>query len=225
MNFFYKIDLYLNLLKYLIKYKYTKKNKDKYSLFLEGFFNKKKNGLYIDVGCYHPIRMSNTKFLYDKGWHGINLDISKKSIDLFKISRKRDVNLNIGAGDKNELSNAYFQKDLFPTNTMDYTHSKKLLINAVKKKIKVVTLDTVINKYAMNKKIDFIDIDCEGKDLEVLKGLNFRKNKIGLISIEMHGYNAYTRKRGKMIFDIMKKNKFIKIHGHYPGTLIFKLTL
>ena len=64
MSIFYKIDLYLNLLKYLIKYKYTKKNKDKYSLFLEGFF-KKKIGLYIDVGCYHPIRMSNTKFLYE----------------------------------------------------------------------------------------------------------------------------------------------------------------
>jgi hypothetical protein len=83
-------------------------------------------------------------------------------------------------------------------------------------------LESVINKYAKNKKIDFIDIDCEGKDLEVLKGLNLRKNKIGLISLEMHGYDANTRKKATTIFDIMKKNKFIKIYGQYPGTLIFK---
>lgn len=48
------------------------------------------------------------------------------------------------------------------------------------------------------------------------------KKKIDIISIEMHGYNAITKKKSKLIFDIMKKNKFKKIYGKYPGTLIFK---
>jgi FkbM family methyltransferase len=222
MNFYYKISLYLSLLKYFIKYKYIKKNKCNYNLFLKNYFNKKKNGFYIDVGCYHPIRLSNTKFLYDKGWQGINIDISKKSIDLFKIARKRDINLNIGIGNKNEFSYAYFQKNLFHSNTLVHKYSKKLLINPIKKKIKVVTLNVIIKKYANNQKIDLIDIDCEGKDLEVLQGLNLKRKKIDLISIEMHGFDAITKKKGNLIFDIMKNNKFKKIYGDYPGTLIFK---
>jgi len=221
MNFFYKVGLYLNLLKYSIKYKNQKKYENKYILFLKNYFDKKK-GLYIDVGSYHPIRLSNTKFLYDKGWQGINIDISKKSIDLFKIARKTDINLNIGIGNKNEFSDAYFQKDLFHANTLVYEHSKKFLANAIKKKIKTLTLDSVINRYAKNKKIDYIDIDCEGKDLEVLQGLNLGQYQIDLISIEMHGYDTITKKRAELIFDIMKKNKFKKIYGNYPDTLIFK---
>jgi FkbM family methyltransferase len=222
MNVFYKIGLYLNLFKYFIKYKYKKKEEDKYILFLEKFFKKKNIGFYIDVGCYHPIRLSNTKFLYDKGWQGINIDISKKSIDLFKIARKKDINLNIGIGDKNKISDAYFQKNLFHANTLVYEHSKKFLINAKIKKIKIFKLDWVINKYAKNKIINFINIDCEGKDLEVLQGLDLEKTQIDLISIEMHGYDAITKKRGRLIFDIMKKKKFKNVYGNYPGTLIFK---
>ena len=72
MNIFYKINLHLNLLKYSIKFLF--KNEDKFIQFLKKNLKKKK-GVYIDVGCYHPIRLSNTKFLYEKGWKGINIDI------------------------------------------------------------------------------------------------------------------------------------------------------
>ena len=90
MSIYYKINLYLNLLKYSIRERYIRV-KDNHILFLKDYFKEKRNGFYIDVGCYHPIRLSNTKFLYDKGWWGINIDISKKSIDLFKIARKKDI--------------------------------------------------------------------------------------------------------------------------------------
>jgi FkbM family methyltransferase len=221
MSIFYQTTLYLNLLKYFIKQK-CEKNENKHILFLKDYFNKKKNGLYIDVGCYHPIRLSNTMFLHNKGWSGINIDISKKSIDLFRIARKKDINLNIGIGNKNEISEGYFQKNLFHANTLVYDHAQKFLRKIIKKKIKVVTLNSVIDKYVKKRKIDFIDIDCEGKDLEVIQGLNLNKNEIDLIAIEMHGYDINTKKRSKIIFDIMKKNRFKNIYGQYPDTMIFK---
>ena len=221
MSIYYKIELALNLLKYSIREKYVKVE-DKHILFLKDYFKEKTDGLYIDVGCYHPIRLSNTKFLYDKGWWGINIDISKKSIDLFKIARKDDINLNIGVGTKDEVLDAYFKKDLFHANTLDYEHNKNFIENAVKKKINVRTLNTVIEEYAKNKKIDLIDIDCEGKDLEVLQGLDLNNHEIDLILIEMHGYNENTRKKGDLMFDIFKKNRFKKMYGNYPDTMIFK---
>jgi FkbM family methyltransferase len=221
MHVFYQTSLYLNLLKYFIKQKYEK-NENKLILFLKDYFIEKKNGLYIDVGCYHPFKLSNTRFLHNKGWSGINIDISKKSIDLFRIARKKDINLNIGIGNKNKMSDAYVHKKLFHANTLDYSHAQKFLKKIIKEKINVLTLDSVIDKYAKNKKIDFIDIDCEGKDLEALQGLNLSKNDIELISIEMHGYDNNTKKKSELIFDIMKKNRFKNIYGSYPDTMIFK---
>lgn len=221
MNFFYKINLFLNLIRYSIKEKFSE-DKGKHFLFLKDYFKEKKDGFYIDVGCFHPIRLSNTKFLYDKGWRGINIDISKKSIDLFKITRKKDINLNIGIGNKNEISEAYFKKDLFHANTLVYDHAKIFLGNYTKKKINVHTLNSVISNNAKNKKIDFLDIDCEGKDLEVLEGLDLNKNEIDLISIEMHGYDEKIKRNGELIFDVMKKNRYKKLYGDFPDTLIFK---
>ena len=221
MIFFYKINLFLNLIKYSIKEK-LRKDKGKHFLFLKDYYKEKKDGFYIDVGCYHPIRLSNTKFLYDKGWRGINIDISKKSIDLFKIARKKDINLNIGIGNKNKVSEAYFKKDLFHANTFVYDHAEKLLGEYIKKKINVHTLNSVIDSNAKDKKIDFLDIDCEGKDLEVLEGLDLNKNEIDLISIEMHGYDESTKRDGELIFDIMKKNRYKKLYGNFPDHFIFK---
>ena len=221
MNFFYKINLFLNLIRYSIKEKFSE-DKGKHFLFLKDYFKEKKDGFYIDVGCFHQIRLSNTKFLYDKGWRGINIDISKKSIDLFKITRKKDINLNIGIGNKNKVSEAYFKKDLFHANTLVYDHAEKFLGEYTKKKINIHTLNSVISNNAKNKKIDFLDIDCEGKDLEVLEGLDLNKNEIDLISIEMHGYDEKTKRDGELIFDVMKKNRYKKLYGDFPDTLIFK---
>ena len=58
------------------------------------FFKKKSLGYYVDVGCYHPIDGNNTYLLFKKGWKGINIDINKLSIELFKNARKRDLNIN-----------------------------------------------------------------------------------------------------------------------------------
>ena len=222
MNVYYKIELVLNLLKYYLRDKFTK-HEDKYILFLKEYFKNRPKGFYIDVGCYHPIRLSNTKFLYNKGWSGINIDISEKSIDLFKIARKKDINLNFGISDKNGMSEAYFKKDLFHANTLAYEHSETFLNKSKKKKIKIKTLSSVINEYANNKKIDLIDIDCEGKDLEVLQGVDLKRYEIDLISVELHEYSDNTKKKKKLILDIMKKNNFKKLFTS-PGTktIIFK---
>ena len=70
----------------------------------------KKKGFYIDIGCYHPLKYSQTYKLYKLGWSGINLDISKESIDLFKSFRSKDKNLNIGISNKAGFENFYFTK-------------------------------------------------------------------------------------------------------------------
>ena len=45
------------------------------------------------MGCYHPIKYSNTALLHNRGWQGINIDMNQTSIDLFNILRKKDKNI------------------------------------------------------------------------------------------------------------------------------------
>ena len=87
--------------------KIIKKSKKRYyyadngeDVIIRSLFNHKKNGFYVDVGCYHPIKASLTYMLHKKGWYGLNIDISKDSINLFKIARPKDTNLNIGISNK-----------------------------------------------------------------------------------------------------------------------------
>ena len=56
------------------------------------YFNKTDSGFYVDIGCHHPKRFSNTYLLYKKGWNGINIDANKLTISLFNIFRARDKN-------------------------------------------------------------------------------------------------------------------------------------
>ena len=73
------------IFKYLLKYFRDlirlKFNTDGNSKFGKLIFKIIKKGTYLDVGCYHPIKESQTAFLYKHGWRGFNLDISKQSID------------------------------------------------------------------------------------------------------------------------------------------------
>ena len=135
-------------------------------------------GKYVDVGCYHPYKGSLTYKLYDRGWNGINIDISKTSIDLFNISRKKDINLNLAIS--NFDGETYYYENS-PINQQNSLIQK----NDTQKKIKIqcFTLDTVLKNKNLEE-FDFLNIDVEGNELEVLKGFNLKKFKPKLITIE-----------------------------------------
>ena len=79
----------MDLLKNLFsKIYYSKYSKASYSLssvdlIIDRIFRDLKKGVYVDVGCNHPIKYNNTYLLYKKGWEGINIDADVNSINLF----------------------------------------------------------------------------------------------------------------------------------------------
>ncbi|MDC1112474.1 FkbM family methyltransferase [Candidatus Pelagibacter sp.] len=223
-NILYKVVLLLNIQKYKFKNLIKPLEINKNLKFIKKYFEKKELGFYIDVGCFHPIRFSNTLFLYKKGWSGLNLDISKKTIDLFNISRPRDLNLNYGIGDTNCEMEFYYNKDVFQSNTLnnqfkDYFLKKNTL---KKKKIEVKTLAYLLEKYFPEKKIDLLDIDAEGFDYEVLKGIDFNKNIINLIMIEVHHFSKETIDKSIKIRNLLEQKGFTLVCGDYPGNCVFE---
>jgi FkbM family methyltransferase len=137
-----------------------------------------KYGKYVDVGCYHPYKGSLTAILYNKNWSGINIDLSKTSIDLFNIVRKRDVNLNVAISN---FDGEIFYYENSPINQQNSLTKKNNEQNKIK--IKCQTINSILEKNFI-KKFDFLNIDVEGSELEVIEGIDLLKYHPSLITIE-----------------------------------------
>ena len=171
--------------KFFIKKKsYAMDNEDTAVL---SYFKDKKNGFYVDVGCYHPIHRNNTYVLYKKNWNGINIDTSQFSIELFDYLRPNDLNYNCAISNKNEFIKLFYQKELSQLSTTEKDQAETVFQGHIKEKsIKAFTLDEILYKDKFKDvKIDLLDIDVEGADLKVLEGLSFDKFKPELVCIEI----------------------------------------
>ena len=189
-------------------------NKKTYSLFGEDlaalkFFKNEKKGFYVDIGCYHPTHINNTYLLYKKGWNGINIDVSQFSIDLFKFMRPDDLNYKCAVSETKKKVNLYYQKEHSQLTSINKLTAKKFIKGRLKKKIiNSFSLEEILSwgKYK-DYEIDFLDVDVEGADLQVLKGLNFSKRKPKLICVEIHQKNFKKHKIYRFL--IKKKYKLI----------------
>ena len=181
--------------KFILKFKIIYKKflfKKKYYSFsgvdviIENIFRHKSNGIYIDVGCQHPIKNNNTYLLFKKGWNGLNIDLDKDNIDLFNVARPNDQNINVAISNKIGETDLYFYHKKSPINTIDKKTSdyQKASVSEIKK-IKTNTLMNIIkNSKYKNSKIDLLSIDVEGHEREVLEGFDFNICRPDVIVIE-----------------------------------------
>ena len=143
-------------------------NSDGNSRFGESILQNIKRGIYVDIGCYHPVKESHTAILYKNGWSGVNLDISKDTIEMFNIFRPRDTNLNIGLSTKNGFQEAYFERKISTLSSLDKDYLKKIgRKNKIIRSIPVITLSKLREEYEL-KNIDFLKIDCENIDEAII---------------------------------------------------------
>jgi FkbM family methyltransferase len=143
----------------------------------------KKKGIYVDIGCHHPLINNNTYLLHKRGWSGINIDLDFSSIEMFNYFRPNDYNHKIALSNKKGKANLFFFHNRAPKNTLDKVSGKgaKLV-----KKIQTDTLDNIIKQSKLSiKKIDFLTIDVEGNELNVLRGFNLNKYEPKVIVLEL----------------------------------------
>ena len=211
-NIFNKLTLKIKILHNIyIKHKYFQKKKS-YSMEGEDLvllknINNKSNNFYVDVGCYHPLHLSNTYLLYKKGWRGINIDVSKYSIDLFNYMRPDDMNIEAAISNNQNYIKVYYQKKLSQLTTTKKEISQKRMQGHIKEKnIKAETLNSIINhsKYK-NQRIDFLNIDIEGADLEALQSLDFNKYRPNIICVEIDHKKISNSKTYKFLDNLKYK--------------------
>ena len=197
-------------------------------LIITKLLNSKNKGIYIDVGCHHPFLNNHSYLLYKSGWEGINIDIDYNSIDMFNFFRKSDVNIQTAVTDHKGEVDLFFYHNRAAKNTI----SKEFGSDAKEqKKINSDTLNNIIeNSKFKNSKIDFVSIDVEGNEMNVLNGFNLKKYKPKLILLEFilpnkkefyeKGINEITNSE---VYKFLIKNEYKLINWNHDDLLFMSL--
>jgi len=162
-----------------LNHSYSQEGED---LVLDRLLEGKNVGFFVDVGAHDPERFSNTYMFYKRGWTGLNIDALPGTKSKFEQSRPLDITVECGvSSDESELTYYMFNEPAL--NTFDKEEAKKKdgIHNGsyfIKETIPVKTypLATLLGEYLpKNQPIDFLTIDVEGLDLQVLKSNNWLK--------------------------------------------------
>ena len=197
-------------------------------LIITKLLNSKNKGIYIDVGCHHPFLNNHSYLLYKSGWEGINIDIDYNSIDMFNFFRKSDVNIQTAVTDHKGEVDLFFYHNRAAKNTI----SKEFGSDAKEqKKINSDTLNNIIeNRKFKNSKIDFVSIDVEGNEMNVLNGFNLKKYKPKLILLEFILPNKkefYEKDINEItnseVYNFLIKNEYKLINWNHDDLLFMRL--
>jgi len=206
----------INFIKKIYYEKYSKKSYSisNVDLIIDRLLSNIKNGIYIDVGCNHPIKYNNTYLLYKKGWSGINIDLDETAINEFNIMRKNDYNVQelVGSDDGVEKEIYYYhERSAINTISKDLAEKRKTKPREIIKK-KTKSLNKIIeNSPYEKKKINFMSIDIENYEYEALKNFDFKKYKIDLIVTECTDMNQNKLETYTQSLDYITKTNLYRL--------------
>ena len=233
MELIKKIFLYFKI-KLNQKLKKLEKNKFKksYSQFGEDLIIKSifdlfniKNPTYFDIGAHHPFYLSNTALFYNSGSHGINVEANPFLIQSFNKYRKRDVNLNIGIGvHKGNMLFHVFEDDTLSTFSENEAQKLKSFGHKIIKEqsIEILSINELLDLYNLGKSPDFLTIDAEGYDFQILNSLDFEIFSPVVICIEIVEYspNGNGKKKKEIINLLNQKGYFEYANTYINGIFV-----
>ena len=151
------------------------------------------NPTYLDIGANDPFYISNTALFYMNGCRGINIEANPALIENFKKERPEDVNLNIGIGSQESMLDFYVIND--PTlSSFSKVECEKFIATGKYRiretlKIKVTTIQKILNEFNNGVFPDFLTIDAEGMDFEILRTIDYTNNAPKVICVEAAEYS------------------------------------
>jgi FkbM family methyltransferase len=144
-------------------------------------------GFYIDVGAWHPIRDSVTKYLYDLGWHGIDIEPGVETARLLREDRPRDLVLELACSDA-DGEMALHETDV-PNDWSTLVPQTAKAVHAIharrmgERVVPVRTLRSICQEH-VHEQIDFLKIDVEGHEAAVLRGADFDRWRPAVVVVE-----------------------------------------
>jgi len=154
-------------------------------------FKRVVEGFYVDVGAHHPWRFSNTAIFHLRGWRGINIDANPGSKNLFDKLRKSDANIEAAVGESEGEQTYYIYNDS-ALNGVERDRTVELAGTSFKllRTTTVVTarLETLLGQHIKElPTANFLSVDVEGYDLQVLRSNNWDRYPFAWILAECDG--------------------------------------
>lgn len=192
-------------------------------LILHRIFKGKKNGFFVDVGAHHPQRFSNTQRFYKMGWTGINIDAMPGSMKLFDKLRPKDINLEMGVAEQegtldyfrfNEPALNGFSAELSTTREKEF--DRYFIKDVVQ--VKVMPLRDILDRYVRNQAIDFLSVDAEGLDIEVLRSNDWQRFRPRIVLAEVLQHNLDNLHQSPLV-------QFMNSQGYSPIAKLYHTVL
>lgn len=158
-------------------------------VFLASIFRGKENGYYIDIGANDPDEFSNTKSFYLRGWRGINVEPNRLLFEKFLAARKEDVTINAGIGAATSEM-IFYQTDPHTLSTFN----REEILRSVRrgeariedeKPVPIMTLSDLFRVHVQGRQVDFLSVDTEGFEYEVLSGNDWERNRPSVVVVEV----------------------------------------
>ncbi|MDD5285624.1 MAG: FkbM family methyltransferase [Desulfuromonadaceae bacterium] len=179
---------------------------------------------YMDIGANHPVYLNNTYLLYKRGCHGVCIEPDPSLFKVLKQKRTRDTCLNIGIGLSEQTSADFFVMSAKTLNTFSRVEAERYqsygnqLIERIIP-IALVPINSVMTKYCI-KTPNFISLDVEGMDLEILKSLDLAKWRPEVFCIETLTYTEdNTETKITEIIDYMCQNGYMLYADTYINSI------
>lgn len=173
------------------------------------FFDKKMNRItYLDIGTNIPDDNNNTYLFYQTGSRGVCVEADETMIKQIKKTRPEDTVLNYGVSIGDEQSADFYIFDVKGLNTFDKEEAERRVAYGTYKiekvvNVKLIAINKLIKDY-FDKYPDFLSIDIEGLDLEVLKSLDYTTYPVPVICVETCQYSEnHIRPKDKSIAEFL----------------------
>jgi len=194
----------------LLKYFPLSKSQLRQDLFAISHHNFKKNGYYVEFGATNGVDLSNTYFLEKHfGWEGILAEPGTVWHNDLRRNRKCNIETRCVWKDSasiltfNETTTAEFSTINKYTNLDSNSDIRK---SGKKYNVETISLNDLLEKFDSPGRIDYLSIDTEGSEYEILSELNFSKYTFGVITCE----HNYTDNRGK-IYALLSRNGYKRV--------------
>ena len=177
------------------------------------FFRSKKNGYFVEIGAFDGVLGSNCiHFEKSMNWEGIAIEPSTIQFEKLKLNRKCHlINKAIATEEKEveflEVEEGYTQMSGILNEKYMSEETIKKDPRSKTKKI-IITTTTFDKNIPADKEIDYLSLDIEGGEMELLDSIDFKKYNIKVISVEN---NSPEKLNFKELFDKKNFNYFDRV--------------
>lgn len=139
-------------------------------------------GFYVDVGAYHPVTYSNTWLFSRNGWKGIVVEPNPAMAKLHRKRRPRDIIVESAIGAE---SGEVFYESVSEANNNRVLSERESPGGGKVSKVRMTTLARLFRDHLPpGQEVNLLCIDCEGMDLDVLRGNDWERVRPRVLCVE-----------------------------------------